>query len=168
MNQYTVITGDVMNSRSYNNINEILTERLKNIKYPESMIVPFKISRGDEIQAVFRGYISFPQFIRQIRYILLNIDIRFGIGFGNIDEKSDEMSSWNMNGSAFYYAREALEKIEKENIFKTRFKSNSQIDKAINTILYLIDTFQLGWTDSQWGAIYYYEKKELIKKLPRN
>lgn len=164
MPQYTVITGDVIKSRNYNNINEILNERLKNIKYPENTLVPFKISRGDEIQAVFKGHMSFPKFIRQIRYKLLNLDIRFGIGFGNIDEKSDEISSWSMNGPAFYYAREALESIEKDNIYKTRFKSDNQIDEAINTILYLIDTFQSDWTDSQWEAIYYYEEKGTYKE----
>ncbi len=167
MNQYTVITGDVIKSRDYNNINEMLTKKLKEIKYPENMIVPFEISRGDEIQAVFKGYASFPQFLRQVRYKLLNIDIRFGIGLGKIDKKSDEISPWSMNGPAFYYAREALEDIEKDDKFKTKFKSDNQIDGAINTILYLIDIFQSEWTDSQWEAIYYYEEKGTYKEAAR-
>ena len=167
MTKYTVITGDVIRSRKYKNINKLLTESINNISYPDNMIVPFNISRGDEIQAVFKGHILFPKFIRQIRYKLINLDMRFGIGFGNINEINNNMSSWNMNGPAFYYAREALEEIEKDNKYKTRFKSNNKIDEAINTIQFLIDTLQAEWTDSQWEAIYYYEKMGTYKKAAK-
>ena len=167
MTKYTVITGDVIRSRKYNNINKLLTESINNISYPDNMIVPFNISRGDEVQAVFKGHILFPQFIRQIRYELVKLDMRFGIGFGNINEISNNMSSWNMNGPAFYYAREALEEIEKDDKFKTKFKSNNKIDEAINTIQFLIDTLQAEWTDSQWEAIYYYEKMGTYKKAAK-
>lgn len=42
--------------------------------------------------------------------------------------------------------------------------SNNQIDEAINTILFLIDTIQANWTEAQWEAIYYYEKLGTYKK----
>lgn len=167
MTKYTVITGDVVNSRDYNNLNEILNKSVQKINYPDNTVVPFKISRGDEVQAVFKGAVQFPKLIRQIRYRLLNIDIRFGIGFGEIDEKNDEISSWKMNGPAFYYAREALENTEKTNKFKTRFKSKNKIDEAINTLLFLIDSFQSEWTDAQWEAIYYYEEKGTYKEAAK-
>lgn len=89
---------------------------------------------------VFKGHILFPQFIRQIRYELVNLDISFGIGFGKINEISNNMSSWKMNGPAFYYAREALKEIEKDDKFKTKFKSDNKIDEAINSIQILIPT----------------------------
>jgi hypothetical protein len=79
MSKYTVINGDVIQSRKYNNISEILNKSLKKINYPDNMIIPFKISRGDEIQAVFKGALALPNLIRQIRYELINNDIRFGI-----------------------------------------------------------------------------------------
>jgi|SRR6056297_1938226 len=159
MTKYTVITGDVIQSRKYNNISKKLKNNLKEINYPDNMVIPFSISRGDEIQAVFRGSLVFPNLIREIRYKLNNIDIRFGIGFGEINEENFEINSWNMNGSAFHNARESLEEIEKDNKFKTIFKSGYKIDEAINTLLFLIDSFQAEWTDAQWEAIYYYEKE---------
>jgi hypothetical protein len=167
MSQFTVITGDVIKSRKYKNVNEILNKNLKKISYPESIIAPFKISRGDEIQTIFEELISFPKFLRQVRYKLQPLDVRFGIGFGKINEKGNKINSWNMNGAAFYNARESLENIENNNEFKTKFNSGHSIDEAINTILYLIDTFQSDWTDSQWEAIYYYEEKGTYKKAAK-
>ncbi|RAK04159.1 SatD family protein [Halanaerobium saccharolyticum] len=136
MTKYTVITGDVIQSRKYNKISEILKNNLKEINYPDNMVIPFKISRGDEIQAVFKGNLTFPNLIRQIRYKLNNIDIRFGIGFGEINEEISEINSWSMNGPAFHNARESLKEIEVDNKFKTIFKSDYKIDEAINTLLF--------------------------------
>lgn len=164
MTKYTVITGDVIQSRKYNNISEKLKNNLKEINYPDNIVIPFKISRGDEIQAVFKGNLAFPNLIRQIRYKLNNIDIRFGIGFGEINEEISEINSWSMNGPAFHNARESLKKIEENNKFKTIFKSDYKIDEAINTLLFLIDSFQAEWTDAQWEAVYYYEKEGTYQK----
>lgn len=166
MSQFTVITGDVIQSKKYEKIYDSINKRLKNINYPKSMVTPFIISRGDEIQTVFEGNISFPIFLRQIRYILRPLNIRFGIGYGDINEMGDGVNSWTMNGTAFHYARESIDYLDKNNKFITRFKSNNCIiDEAINTILYLIDTLQFQWTASQWEAIYFYEKMGTYKKV---
>lgn len=55
MAQYTVITGDFIGSRKYENFNKILKDKLRKIEYPENMLTPFSLSRGDEIQAIFQG-----------------------------------------------------------------------------------------------------------------
>ena len=167
MSQYTVLTGDVIKSRDYDNVREILNNSFKKVKYPKNVITPFQISRGDEIQAVFKNYIPFPKLIRQIRYELLPLEIRFGIGFGEINEDINQDNSWNMNGTAFYNARKALKIVDENRTFYTQFVSNSKIDEAINTILYLIDTLEKEWTDAQWEAIYYYEKKGTYKKAAK-
>lgn len=168
MSKYIVITGDVIESKEYENINNLLKSGIKNIKYPENVITPFKISRGDEIQTVFKGKIKLAQFLRRVRYLLSPLEIRFGIGFGEIEANNDkDISSWSMNGSAFHNAREVLSEIEKEEIFKSKIRSGSTYDEAINTILFLIDTIQADWTDSQWEAIYYYDTKGTYKKAAK-
>ena len=167
MAQYTVITGDFIGSRKYENFNKILKDKLRKIEYPENMLTPFSLSRGDEIQAIFQGKLNFPAFIRQVRYIFRPMEIRFGIGFGKINDINDIKNisdSWTLNGPAFHYARESLELLENSKKFKTSFMSNNQIDEAINTILFLIDTIQANWTEAQWEAIYYYEKLGTYKK----
>jgi tetratricopeptide (TPR) repeat protein len=162
--KYLVITGDIIESRKSGITNEILKKKLLEIEYPDNLLAPFRLSRGDEIQAVFRGYISFPAMLRQIRYLLRPLKLRFGIGFGEIEEQSTDRNSWNMNGTAFHYAREALDIITAEDFFQTIFLSNSDYDEAINTILLLIDNFQNSWTEAQWEAVYYYEKLGTYKK----
>lgn len=168
MSKYIVITGDVIESKEYDNINNLLKLGLQNIKYPDNVITPFRISRGDEIQTVFKGKIKLAQFLRRVRYLLRPLEIRFGIGFGDIKDNNDkDISSWSMNGSAFHNAREVLTEIEKEEIFKSKLKSGSSFDEAINTILFLIDTIQEDWTDSQWEAIYYYDIKGTYEKAAK-
>lgn len=164
MIKYLVITGDIIESKKSGMVNEALKRRLIEVEYPENLLAPFRLSRGDEIQAVFKGYISFPRLIRQIRYLIRPLKVRFGIGFGEIQEKSQDNNSWNMNGTAFHYARESLDKIAGEGLLQTIFTSNSEYDEAVNTILLLIDNFQNEWTDAQWEAIYYYEKLGTYKK----
>ncbi|NLJ83550.1 MAG: hypothetical protein GX336_01400 [Halanaerobiaceae bacterium] len=175
---YTVITGDIIGSRKYEGFNKLIREKLSKIVYPENMIAPFKLSRGDEIQALFKGYLAFPGFIRQVRYILRPMELRLGIGYGKINEVNEITKisdSWTLNGPAFHYARESLEAIDNSDQFKTRFMSNNEIDEAINTILFLIDTIQEEWTEAQWEAVYYYEKlgtykkaAEILKIAPQN
>ena len=178
MAQYTVLTGDIIGSRKYKDFEKVIQEKISKIEYPANMLTPFRLSRGDEIQALFKGKIAFPGFIRQVRYIMRPLELRFGIGFGEINqvsEMTDIRDSWALNGPAFHFARESLEALESENRFKTRFMSNNEIDEAINTILFLIDTIQENWTDAQWEAIYYYEKlgtykkaAEILKIAPQN
>ena len=67
MMKYLVITGDIIESRKSGITIEILKKKLLEIEYPDNLLAPFRLSRGDEIQAVFRGYISFPSMLRQIR-----------------------------------------------------------------------------------------------------
>lgn len=164
MDRYYVLTGDIIQSRNYDNFSEKIKQGLSQVDYPEQMVTPFKISRGDEIQSVFEFPASFPRIIRQVRYLLRPLEVRFGVGLGEVDHITGDADSWEMNGPAFYNARSSLEFLEENKNFKTRFTAGNSGDRAVNTILYLIDTLQEDWTDSQWEAIYYYEREETYKK----
>lgn len=167
MSKYTVITGDIINSKDYKNIINNLSKKIDDIDYPNNNLAPFAISRGDEIQTVFEEKIELPKFLRRVRYKLKPLEIRFGIGYGKIEGDFNDSNSWNMSGSAFYNAREALNNINKNEEPKTMFISNNKIDQAINTILFLIDTLQSDWSKNQWEAIYYYDLKGTYKKTAK-
>jgi hypothetical protein len=167
MNTYTVITGDIINSRQHNLSSKQLQEKIGSLKYPDLMVTPFKALKGDEIQGVIRGFLPVPQILRRLRYCIYPYKVRLGIGVGKIEQGLDRGNSWEMNGPAFYRAREALNQLKDNNLNYNVTKINSgnqKLDLALNTILLLIDTLQSSWTDSQWEAVYYYEKLGTYKK----
>jgi len=173
MSTYTVITADIMDSRKSNLFTiEELNKRLAKFKYPEEMVTSFKILRGDEIQGVFKGILAKPQILRRLRYCIYPLQLRIGIGIGDIIEGLDKDTSWQMNGPAFHLARNALDQIKADNNFiVTRLNSflisNQGLDLALNTILFLIDTIQRDWTESQWQAVHIYEEEATYKKAAK-
>ncbi len=162
---YTVITADIISSRKSNVSFEKLEEKLSTFEYPSDMVTPFKILRGDEVQGLFKGFLQTPQILRRLRYLFYPLQLRIGVGVGEIEKGLDKDSSWQMNGPAFYQARSALDQIKAENDFiLSKINSVSDLDLAINTILLLIDTIQKNWTNSQWNAIHVYEELGTYKK----
>ncbi|MFW6281079.1 MAG: SatD family protein, partial [Halanaerobium sp.] len=125
---------------------------IKNIEYPDTLIHPFKIAKGDEMQAIFNSDLNIPVFLRSLRNNILPLKIRIGIGVGNLDNEK-EIVSWESSGKAFCYSEEALEKIDRDRKFKTMFKSGSKIDELINTIFLLLDTIEFNWSEAEWNAV---------------
>ncbi|MFW6014893.1 MAG: SatD family protein [bacterium] len=169
INKYIVVTADIINSRQYNNIVDKVEKKISNIDYADNdlnqqQFVKYNISRGDEIQGVFKNTFFRPEMIRRLRYQLLPYKIRVGVGVGDISEGIEENNSWDMNGSAFFHAREALDKTKSEKAYNTFYKSyNNLIDEIINTFYLLIDSVMDKWTDAQWEAVNIYEKEETYK-----
>lgn len=151
-NNYIVITGDVIASKTHNNFNELFADSIKNIEYPDALIHPFKIAKGDEMQAVFNSNLDIPVFLRSLRNNIRPLKIRIGIGVGNVDNEK-EIVSWKSSGKAFNYSEKALEKIDQDRKFKTMIKSDSKIDELINTIFLLLDTIEFNWSETEWNAV---------------
>jgi len=123
MSIYTVITADIMGSRKSNLYTiEELNKKLAKFQYPEEMVTPFKILRGDEIQGVFKGVLTNPQILRRLRYCIYPVQLRIGIGIGNIIEGLDKDTSWQMNGPAFHLARNALDQIKADRFYYYQVK----------------------------------------------
>lgn len=161
-NNYIVITADVVDSKKYEVSKKELSQIVSKIsieEYPD-LITPFKESRGDEVQAL--GVISenLPKIIRDLRYYFYPYKIRIGIGIGEIEDIIvDNDNSWNLNGEAFFYAREALDQIKGYKNYSLLFKSNRPLfNRMINILFKLIDTIQDDWSDKQWEAVQLYEK----------
>jgi hypothetical protein len=69
------------------------------------------------------------------------------------------LSSWEMNGSAFRRAREALESLGKGTAPRTAVRSGDPcFDEAVGALLALMDAIQGRWTPAQWDAIHHYER----------
>ncbi|TEB07426.1 hypothetical protein Psch_00979 [Pelotomaculum schinkii] len=158
MKRITVVTADIINSKKNTEFLDATIERLKFLKLP-SIITPFSVSRGDEIQGVIEGWLKYPEIIRYLRYFCRPLQIRVGIGIGFIEEELIRDDSWKMNGNAFYLARAALEDVEKIKGALTITKTGTnEFDAFINCIWLLIDAVQKKWTVKQWEAVNEYEQ----------
>ena len=154
----TVITADIVSSRDLGFDQDLLKQKIEavNSALPE-LLVPFRVSRGDEIQGIMKGWLSSPAILRRLRYYLRPIALRIGIGLGFSDAIVN--SSWDMNGIPFYRAREALDQNKASGAFMTLLKSGQAgIDQVANALLILLDSIRGAWSDEQWEAVHKYEQ----------
>lgn len=157
MELFAVITGDVIDSKKHPDHLETLKERLTLVQ-TTGLYTPFRVSRGDEMQAVCDNLSLLPAIIRNLRYICRPLEVRLGIGVGPINNPQSGQNSWDMNGPAFMLARKALDSIKKSKTPETVLASNDPFfDKVFNLAYSLIDTVMNGWTSSQWEAVQAYE-----------
>ncbi len=167
LGKITVLTADIVDSRKYLEQKGKLYEKLKEFK-EDFLITPFTMSRGDEIQAIIKGWLRYPKAIRKLRYLAYPLKLRVGIGIGYLDEEINDdvlKDPWSLEGTSFYLARNAVDELKNIKNTLTLFNSlNYEVNKWINSMLMLMDTIQNSWTKEQWDAIHKYEKYGTYKK----
>ena len=164
MKLFAVITGDVIDSKKHPDSLETLKENLNQIQAP-GLYTPFNVSRGDELQAVCEDLTLLPVIIRNLRYFCRPLKVRLGIGIGRIDNPASSLNSWDMAGSAFIFARKALDLIKKSKIPQTVLVSEDPFfDRVFNMVYSLADTIMNGWTPRQWEAVQAYEAGRTLVK----
>lgn len=180
-NIFAVITIDIINSKKSNkeiqeflNYNNIYTEEKDLI----NVFLEFKAqectlileseglirtnvcsSRGDEIQVLCSNIKNITEVIRKLRYYFRPLNLRVGIGIGEISTEIS-LNSWDMNGVAFFRAREALDIVKKEEKMRMTYiiSPNQELDFIINSMYMLMDSIISEWTMSKWESISAYEK----------
>lgn len=162
---YVVVTADVIRSRQWKRTPSqedhfrrgiaALNERLQN-----DALVPFSALRGDEIQGVLRPEAEVMGAIRQMRYLLRPLEIRVGVGVGEITTGLGGSNSWEMDGPSFHMAREALDSMKGGRRGRmTMLRTDSpDFDEVMNLILLLMDSIISRWTPAQWVAIDAYSR----------
>ena len=152
----TVITADIVASRKTDFSHESISERLSRANSDHRLLVPFMLSRGDELQGVVDGWLSCPEVIRRLRYSMWPIQIRVGLGLGYVEAIA--RNSWDMNGPPFYLAREAVDQAKLKKRPSTFVKSGDKdADAMINGIFALVDSILNSWSEGQWAAVHQYE-----------
>lgn len=162
--KFAVLTADIVGSRKLRNrgLNrERLLEALEELNLADETVITSKfcLFRGDEIQGVVFPPAEWVPVVRHLRFYLRPAQVRVGIGIGDITTSLDRDNPWNMDGSAFHRAREALEGIQSYRQPRTAFSSaKKDFDRNLNVILALMDAISSRWTEPQWEAIHSYEK----------
>lgn len=175
---YFVITADIVRSR------ELLKKGMRreffleavnkaNDLCSESLSVPFSLMRGDEIQGLVADADFLPKAVRRLRYSFLPAILRIGIGIGGISTEV-KSTSWEMDGEAFYRAREALTSCG-DNVLTVVKMGNPFVEGTATALFALIDALESKWTAGQWEAVIAYEiygtyqkAGEILKVAPQN
>ncbi|NPV70153.1 MAG: hypothetical protein HPY55_05845 [Firmicutes bacterium] len=164
MRRVTVITADVIGSRNLTGQMDTWKRKVSGMR-SSSLLTPFELSRGDEIQAVTEGWLQNPGLVRRLRYVLRPAKIRVGLGIGLLDDVPSASSPWDLSGPPFILAREALETCLNSRGSGTAVKSgNETFDLIASAMWSLVDAIQGRWTDGQWEAVQAYDTEGTYKK----
>lgn len=160
-NKYLAIIGDIKKSRQLEErkkvqvqLNDVLTQI--NQKYKEQIASKFLITLGDEFQGLLLNGSQALTIVEELKRKMYPIEIRFGIGVGEITTKIDREKALGADGPSYYYARNAIEQLKKNENRSKRISADIRIEMSdesrgilLNTIFELLKALEDTWTDRQ-------------------
>lgn len=156
---YIAIIGNIIHSKQVSrrsNTIEGLKQQLNSINYSfaQDFASPFTITKGDEFQALCKPNPYIFLMIDQIQLAFRDeVEIRFGIGLGEILTAIDPKLSIGADGPAYWEAQKAIKFIQDKDDYgssNVAFSSEyKQIDRVINPLLNSSDFIKATWNKSQ-------------------
>lgn len=149
-----VLIADVIKSREIDDrerFQDNLKEEMERIsRESENLVSTPSIVRGDEIEVACKNALECFLLFERIENVLFPHGVRGGIGIGTVDTRIMENVS-EMDGPAFYLAREALKESNKMGENSTIFvkSGNTEWDEMINTVLRLLSAVKEEWTQRE-------------------
>ncbi|GAB1856563.1 hypothetical protein MHTCC0001_13980 [Flavobacteriaceae bacterium MHTCC 0001] len=145
----SVITGDIIKSRSKENP-EVWIKALKSaLSYLAPHQYTWEIYRGDsfqiEIDDVYQSFLA-SVYIKACIKSIKGLDVRLSIGIGNKTYHGDRVSE--SNGEAFIYSGETLETLKKEKQNLQIKTHNTEVDKELNLYFKLALVTMDNWTNN--------------------
>lgn len=171
-NSYVAIIGDIKDSKKIGNRKKVqikLKDVLNNIneKYESAIAAKFMITLGDEFQGLLYEGKWIVDIIEEIRKEMHPIQIRFGIGVGQITTDINSEMAIGADGPGYYKAREAVEAL-KQSEQKNKTQSSDirieieddkhSVSRMLNTIFSLMSVIQNNWSDRQREIIWEFDK----------
>ena len=180
---FFAIIGYIKNSKELENRNAVqedLKEILDDVNciYAEDIASKFIITLGDEFQGLLCTGQNVIKIIETIKERIYPVELRFGIGVGEITTNINSEMAIGADGPAYYNARFAIERL-KENEQKNKCAladirielKYSKIEKQsilINTIFELTKAIELNWTKRQreiiWNMLKYEEGQNAVAR----
>ncbi len=155
---YYAVIGDIINSKKLSDrfgVQEKLTEILAefNDTYEDDLASNFIITIGDEFQGLLRKGDHILEIIDKINILMNPVQIRFGIGIGEIKTRINKLSI-GADGPAYWHAREAILKVHEENDYgiaklMISAQENPNLIVMINEILRLSSFIESRWRETQ-------------------
>ena len=165
---YIAIIGDIKKSKKLKDRNIVQSNMKKaldniNAKYSKDISSKFLITLGDEFQGLLHNGSNVVNIIQEIQSDMYPVEIRFGIGVGQITTDINFEMAIGADGPGYYKARQAIEFL-KENERKNKThaldirieidRDNDEAAIMLNTILSLLAVVKYNWTDRQREIIW--------------
>lgn len=179
---YYAIIGDIKESKKIENRGEI-QDKLKNVLkdsnelYGKDIAAKFLITLGDEFQGLLKKPTHLLEIIKYIQREMYPVELRFGIGIGEIYTDIDREAAIGADGPAFYAARNVIDEIHKQEKKLKKQAPDIQIEiygetffevTEINAMLSLVKTIEDGWNERQrytiWDMMRYQESQDMCAK----
>ena len=116
---YSALMIDIVKSRGYSSnqryeIQDFLSRSIEalNSYFSPSLAKPVDFSAGDEIQGLFHSPFSAYQYYRLLNLLMKPVSIRAGLGIGDWSLQMDQKGTTAQDGSAYHYARRAIEAVQ--------------------------------------------------------
>lgn len=160
---YYAIIGDIKNSRKLEHRKDI-QNKLKttldyiNERYIHNIASNFTITLGDEFQGLLLDSKYVYEIVSYIQRNLFPVEIRFGIGIGEITTEINREISLGADGPAYYAAREMINELHKKeaklkkkapNILVSFFGKDSYQIEEINMMFAFAKIIEDSWSPSQ-------------------
>lgn len=159
---YIAIIGDIIQSKALLNraqVQDTLHQQLLSInqEYADSIASPFTITTGDEFQALLGPTSHIFQLIEQIQLAMKPVELRFGIGIGEMLTPINKVQSIGSDGPAFWRARQAINHIHDKNDYGASqialVCDKPELQEMINSLLTTGDFIKSKWTKNQWAIL---------------
>jgi transcriptional regulator with XRE-family HTH domain len=136
---YCVFTCDVTNSRTSTDRKKLQNKVTKIVKtlnktFEKKLVTRFNITLGDEFQGVFTAPFGFLEMFLNIKAGLLPHGVRIGVGVGEIHTRIYKSTSHKMDGPAFHFARDMMDKAKKDGA-EFYLKTSKAFDEIVNLLL---------------------------------
>ncbi|MCR5824184.1 MAG: SatD family protein [Lachnospiraceae bacterium] len=160
---YYAIIGDIKDSKKIDN-RDTVQDKLRrtldkvNVDYKEGIAANFLITLGDEFQGLLKRPDDIIALVKYIQNEMYPVQIRFGIGIGEIKTTIDHEAALGADGPAYYAARNAITEIRESE--KREKKQAADVKLAtygkesfemieINCLLGMIKVIENGWNPEQ-------------------
>ena len=149
------LIGDIVSSRQVARRGEFQTRLAALLKQISSrnpvLVSPYTITLGDEFQAVYKAADTLFLDIFTIMTELFPVEVRFGVGLGELTTSINKKQALGMDGPAFHRAREAISGLKKTD-YRLGFKGAPAVRvaedrwKLLQHLLNLISHTISGWS----------------------
>ena len=156
MTNYCAIIFDIIDSRKYEdryNVQRVVKDSIDYLNYLFSNEIVKKVvfGAGDEFQGLFKNVEAAFLYARKLQLLVYPVKIRCGIGYGSVKYLEDNWNSTEIDGEAYYNAREALVNIPGKGSSVIFFKLNTKFDKYIN--MYSLSNAEIKNKQSQMARL---------------
>ncbi len=155
---YAALIGDLVESKKLPD-RQYVQEQLKQIlaelnqEYSSAVASNLTVTLGDEFQGLFKTPDVLLEIADKIKFRMLPVKVRFGIGFGDITTDITRELSIGADGPAYWHARAAIEAVHDTGGLMIIWDEDSPLQQVVNDSLALCDFVESRWRDSQTALI---------------